>query len=376
MNKRELLDSVQTLTRIAAPSGHEDRLTAFVADALRERGITPVVDRLGQVVASVGPETGPVAMISAHLDELGLIVRRVEPDGWVRVERLGGIPERVLPGLRMVVHAAGSDLPAVVGLASHHLTPPEDKYIAKIASELYLDIGAASAEEAKRFGVRVGDPVTYAPAWEEAGESHFSAKTLDDRVGVAALLALADRFVANPPGIRVHLAFSTLEEYHLRATLALVERLKPDAIVNVDITPATDTPELQGRGNTALGAGPSVSRYSFHGRGTLGGLIPHPGLLNAVDAAAAACELTLQEEALVGIITDAAFLPMASAEGIAAVGVGIPVRYTHTPIETADVSDLVGLIDLLAVLPEHIATMQFERGAGTGMAAQTQETTQ
>jgi putative aminopeptidase FrvX len=67
---------------------------------------------------------------------------------------------------------------------------------------------------------------------------------------------------------------------------------------------------------------------------------------------------------------------MASAEGIAAVGVGIPVRYTHTPIETADVSDLVGLIDLLAVLPDHIATMQFERGAGTGMAAQTQETKQ
>ena len=63
-------------------------------------------------------------MVSAHLDELGLTVRGVDADGMLRVHRLGGMPERVLPGTRLVVHTRGGDLPAVVGLKSHHLTPP------------------------------------------------------------------------------------------------------------------------------------------------------------------------------------------------------------------------------------------------------------
>lgn len=361
----DLVGVIRALSASAAPAGHEDRLVALVSDRLRTLGLQPRTDRLGQVAVDFGPPGGgaPCLLVSAHLDELGLVVRRIDDDGMLRVHRLGGMPERVLPGLRMVVHTRDGDLPAVVGLKSHHLTPPEDKYIARPATDLYLDAGCADAGAASTLGVRVGDPVTYRPEWSHLAGGRVSGKSLDDRVGVAALLALVERLVAEPPAQRIVVAFTTQEEFHVRGTLALVARYQPDIVVNVDITPATDTPDLAGVGAVGLGGGPVVSRLSFHGRGTLGGLIPHPALLAAVEKAAGSAGTGLQYDATVGVITDAAFVTMASAEGIAAVGVGVPVRYTHSPIETAQLSDVEQCVELLTAAVPFLAEADLSRGA-------------
>jgi len=361
---RDLLGVCRELSRIAAPAGNEDRLTGALADHLREAGLEPVVDRLGQVAVTFGSERveAPVVMVSAHLDELGLTVRAIDPAGMLRVHRLGGIPERVLPGTQLLVHTGVGDLPAVVGLKSHHLTPPEDKYVAQPATELYLDIGTSSRAEAESAGVRVGDPVTYQPRWNELCGGRFSGKSLDDRLGVAALLAYIDRLIADAPPLRLIVAFSAQEEFNVRGILALVKKFSPDIVVNVDITPATDTPDLVGQGSVELGGGPALSRLSFHGRGTLGGLIPHPVLVPAVEEAARDASVPIQHNAMVGVITDAAFVPMASADGIAAVGVEIPVRYTHSPVETAQLSDVTACVDLLAAVAPRLAGVDLTRG--------------
>lgn len=360
----DLLDSCRRLSGIAAPAGNEDRLTAAVVDHLRLRGLEPVVDRLGQVAVSLGAGIdGPSVLVTAHLDELGLVVRGIDPDGMLRVHRLGGMPERVLPGERLVVHTGAGDIPAVVGLKSHHLTPTEEKYVARPATDLYLDIGAGDARRASSAGIRIGDPVTYAPVWTDLLDGRFAGKSLDDRLGVAALLAWLDRLVATPPRQRLTVAFTTQEEFNVRGTLALVARFAPDIVVNVDIAPASDTPDLAGQGAVRLGGGPTLSRLSFHGRGTLGGLIPHPALVRAVEAAATDAAVNIQLDAMVGVITDAAFVTMATAEGIAAVGVGIPVRYTHSPVETAQLSDVTGCVDLLSCLVPRLMTADLARGA-------------
>jgi putative aminopeptidase FrvX len=227
------------------------------------------------------------------------------------------------------------------------LTPPDEKYRAFPAASLYLDAGASNAADVERLGVRIGDPCTYEFGWSELQDGRVSTTSLDDRLGVAALLVLIDRLIVQRPAGIVHFAFTTQEEFHVRGTLALVERYKPDIVVNVDISPATDTPDLNGQSGVHLGGGPVISRLSFHGRGTLGGLIPHPGLLAAAVASAEAACPNYQFEAIVGLITDAAFVPMATADGIATIGISIPVRYTHSPIETGQLSDLKHTVDLL-----------------------------
>lgn len=361
---RDLLGVCRELSRIAAPAGNEDRMTRALAQHLSGGGLEPIVDRLGQVAVTFGDEgaDGPVVMVSAHLDELGLIVRAVDADGMLRVHRLGGIPERVLPGTRLRVHTRHGDLPAVVGLKSHHLTPPEDRYVARPATELYVDVGASSRADVEAAGVRVGDPITYRPEWDELLGGRFSGKSLDDRLGVAALLAYIDRLVEDAPPLRIIVAFSAQEEFNVRGTLAMTMKFSPDVVINVDITPATDTPDLVGHGAVRLGDGPALSRLTFHGRGTLGGLIPHPQLVRTVEEAATTASVPIQHSATVGVITDAAFMPMASPDGIAAVGVEIPCRYTHSPAETAQLSDVAACVDLLTAITPRLAGVDLTRG--------------
>jgi putative aminopeptidase len=356
-----ILGLIEALSGTAAPAGHEQRMTVALHAYLTSRGLRPTQDRLGQLYVSFGPQDATrTVMVNAHVDELGLIVRAIEPDGWLRVHRLGGMPERVLPGARLVVHARGGDVPAVCGVKSHHLTSPEEKYVGKPATALYLDVGLSNAASARAAGIRVGDPVTYAPAWDTLSNGRFAGKSLDNRLGVAALLATVDLLAERAPTSRIHVAFSCQEEFNVRGTLALAARLRPDISVTLDITPATDTPDLRGEGETCLGGGPSLSRMTFHGRGTLGGLIPPPSLVEAVERAAHRGGVQLQYDAVVGVITDAAFLPMATEEGIAAVGLGIPCRYTHSPVETAQLSDVEETITLLMELLLHAADIDLE----------------
>jgi len=256
----------------------------------------------------------------------------------------------VLPGTRMLVHGALGDLPAVVGLKAHHLTPADEKYIAHPASELYLDAGFASAEQAADAGLRVGDLITYAPGTTRLANGRLAGISMDDRVAVATLLQLVPGLLSSPPPCTVHLGFSVQEEFNVRGTLALAARLQPDVALQVDVAPAADTPDLNGFTPVRLGGGPVLTRFSFHGRGTLGGLVPHPGVLAVLERAALRAGVQLQRQAIVGLITDAAFLPMATGEGIAAAEVAIPVRYTHSPVETVQLSDVSATVELARAL--------------------------
>lgn len=359
-----LLELVRELSAVAAPTGNEDRLTAAVEAYVTGRGWRVQRDRLGQLAVSHGPADADVSvMLIAHLDELGLVVRAIEGDGWIRVHRLGGVPERVLPGLRLVVHTRAGDLPAVVGTKSHHLTGTEEKYVARPATELYLDLGMDSAAQAVAAGVRVGDPITYAPSWTDFGHGRFSGTSLDNRVGVAAMLRVLDLLAEERPRALVHVVFSCLEEFNLRGTLAMAERLRPDIAVAVDIVPATDTPDLRGDGTSVLGGGPSLSRLTFHGRGTLGGLVPHPALVRAVEGAAAATGTDLQYDAVIGCLNDSAFLPMATADGVAAISLGIPCRYTHSPVEMAQLDDVLGMATVVTEFALRARELDLTRGA-------------
>ncbi len=363
--RRDLLGLVRCLSGVAAPTGNEDRLTAAIEAYVGGRGWEVQRDRLGQLAVSFGPSDAVVSvMLIAHIDELGLVVRAVEKDGWVRVHRLGGMPERVLPGLRLVVHTRTGDLPAVVGVKAHHLTGTDEKYVAKPAPDLYLDLGFASPREASAAGVRVGDPVTYAPTWTDFGNGRVSGKSLDNRVGVAAMLRVLTDLAEETPSARVHVVFSCLEEFNLKGALAMAERLRPDIALAVDIVPATDTPDLQGDGTSELGYGPSLSRLTFHGRGTLGGLVPHPALVRAVEEAAEVGSIPLQYDAVIGCLNDASYLPMATAEGIAAISLGIPCRYTHSPVETAQISDVEHTATLVTRFARTAHELDLTRGAG------------
>ena len=116
------------------------------------------------------------------------------------------------------------------------------------------------------------------------------------------------------------------------------------------------------RGEMALGGGPGISLYSFHGRGTLNGVIPHPALVRLIEETAAAEEIPLQRSAQVGVLTDLSYV-QTIGQGVAALDIGFPMRHSHSPNESCDLRDLVHLTNLLtsalAQIPKH---MKLERG--------------
>ncbi|MGL5009043.1 MAG: M42 family metallopeptidase, partial [Paracoccaceae bacterium] len=341
------------LMLIPGLSGHEGRVAACIRGHLEGMGLVPHTDRLGTVSVTFPGKAGagdagvPSVMVFAHMDQLGFVVRKVEEGGLIRLERLGGVPERALAGQGVVICTGAGDVPGVIGNKSHHATGPEEKYRVVPYAELYVDAGFGSRAAAEAAGVKVGVPVVYAPRVMELAGGRLAGTSVDDRAGCAVLLELAGRLKGRAGGPTVHLVWSVQEEFNLRGVLPAATRLAPDIALQIDLLLACDTPDMAARGDVALGGGPGISLYSFHGRGTLNGVIPHPALVTLMEETAAGAGLALQRSAHTGALTDLSYIQFMGPEGVACLDVGFPMRYSHSALEVVDLGDLAGLVTLL-----------------------------
>lgn len=347
-------DLLTELMLIPGLSGHEQRVARAIATHLDGLGLPHRSDRLGNLMTTIpGDPDLPSVMVFTHMDQLGFIVRKVEANGLIRLERLGGVPERALPAQAVVLCTDAGDIPGLIANKSHHATGPDEKYKVLPYADLYVDAGFASADEARAAGVRIGTPVTYLPRVLPLHGSRIAGTSVDDRAGCAVLLALAAARKGKP-GPTLHLVWSVQEEYNLRGVLPAATALQPDIALQIDLLLACDTPDMTARGDVTLGGGPGISLYSFHGRGTLNGVIPHPALVKLAEAAAEAGGLPLQRSAHTGALTDLSYIQFMGPEGVACLDVGFPMRYSHSALEVVDTADLDGLARLLDLMLDAI----------------------
>ncbi len=340
-------ETLTELMLIPGLSGHEGRVAKAIAAHLDRLGVPRRSDRLGNLTATLpGDPALPSVMVFAHMDQPGFVVRKIEPCGLIRLERLGGVPERALPAQAVVLCTDAGDLPGVIANKSHHATTPEEKYRVLPYAELYVDAGFGTAAEAQAAGVRIGTPVTYLPRVLPLHGTRLAGTAVDDRAGCAVLIALA-RARRPKSGPTVHLVWSVQEEFNLRGILPAATALQPDIALQIDLLLACDTPDMAARGEVTLGGGPGISLYSFHGRGTLNGVIPHPALVRLVEDAATAQGLPLQRSAHTGALTDLSYVQFMGPEGVACLDVGFPMRHSHSALEVVDTADLEGLATLL-----------------------------
>jgi putative aminopeptidase len=360
----EIVETLRELSDLSALSGHEEPVIRLMKARLAALTDEVTVDNLGNVIALIRGKGGSraPAMLFAHMDELGLMVNRIQPDGFLRFVRVGGIPERVLQGQRVLLTGKQGLVEGSIGVKSHHVTPAEEKYRVVPFQDCYIDIGAASAAEVEAMGVHVGTPVTYAPSFARLPGGRVRGKAMDNRAGCAALLLIAEGLSKERPAIDVAVVATVQEEFNIRGAVPAAYRLNPAMGICLDVAIAHDTPDLKGHADLNLGGGPVVGHYSFHGRGTLGGLIPHPHLRDGLETLAGRKGIAFQRNVFFGGLGDSSFLQLVR-EGIPSVDIGIPCRYTHTPVETIAVADLEGVTHLageyLRSLP---ADPDFRRG--------------
>ena len=345
----KVTDLLQEFMMVPAPSGYEHEMAARMKDYLGRYCDSVEVDRLGNVIGTIrGKKPGlPKFMAFGHMDSLGMIVRKVEANGYVRVDRLGGLPEKVLPGTEFLVRSeSGAWIPAIMGPKSHHITPPEEKYTVDKIAALALDLGARSAEEVAAQGVYVGCPVVYKPRVNRLLNGRVSGTSIDNRGACACVVRLAELLSADRPDCDVALVGTVQEEYNLRGAMMAARTVQPDVAIGIDVTLAGDTSDLNGYFANAVGAGPCVQLYTFHSRGTLNGNLAHEPLFQLVRDTAEQAGMPLQRTTGLGMLTDLSYLQL-EGKGVACVDMGFATRYTHTPVETCDPEDIEKLAELI-----------------------------
>ena len=355
MKPIESLDQLQQMCHISALSGHEEDMIVYMKGEMSRYLSNVRVDRLGNVIAVKEGKSsdGPKVMISAHMDEVGFMVRKIEPSGFIRIARVGGVPEKSLPAQRLVLRGSKGDVLGIIGPKSHHLTPPEERYKVVRINDLYVDIGAHSKAEAEEMGIYPGTPVTYHGFFQEMAGGQIAGKALDNRAGCFVLLQVLRLLADKDSSATIYFVASVQEEFSIRGIVPAAFTINPDIAIGLDVAIACDTPDLNALSDVRFGAGPVISHYTFHGRGTLCGLIPNPKLREYMVETAARLNIPVQRSVFFGGLYETSFLTLVR-EGIPAVDMALPVRYTHAPIEVGSLPDMEQLIILLTAAIEGV----------------------
>ena len=337
------IDLVQRLSDLPGVGGDEgavrDAIWAHIADHVEAAR----VDALGSLIARRG-RGGPRVLIDAHMDEVGLLVRHIEKDGWLRFVNVGGIDPRVLPGA--VVRVGAAAVPGVIGWRPIHLQSEDDRKRVIPIKDLAIDIGATSREQAER-AVHPGDYAVFATRAAFFGDGLLRGKALDDRVGCAILaetLAAAGDY-----GIEVHGVFAVQEEVGLRGAGPAAYAVAPDLAVALEGTTCADLPGVEDHEQgTRLGAGP-VLRIMDNG-------MIHDRRLNAVLAATAeAAGIPYQWKGTTAGGTDAGRIHTVRG-GIPSATLSVPCRYIHSPCAVASRTDIGHALALLQGFLRTLAT--------------------
>ncbi len=332
---------LERLVEIPAVPGREGKIAEYISSLLPD-GYDHRLDALGNLIVHI-PAEGKRVMLVAHMDEVGLIVQRILPEGFLKVERMGGTSLRALPGSHLSLWSTEGCIPAVAGILPQHLDGGGS--IGDFSS-IYVDIGSSSADETMAMGVRPGDVLTWDSPLQYVGDSLVRGKALDDRLGCFILLELVKSLDPQKLNCDLFVTFSVQEETMLMGGMTAANTIEPEVIIGVDGTLAFDTPDLEGKQcDIRLGSGPAV-KWMDAIRGKLAAFVPDQSLVAQVCDLAQKKDIPLQDEITVGMSTAITPLLYAS-KGARACALSIPIRYHHTPIETADLLDVENTIELL-----------------------------
>jgi putative aminopeptidase FrvX len=336
--QRHHMTILRALTEAVGVSGNESEVRRLVREQVEPLADEVRMDALGNLLAiRRGSSRRRLrVMLSAHMDEVGLMVIGAEPDGSLHVGCVGGILPQHLAGKAFWI--GKERVPGVIGLTPPHLTGEKGSRDRLEVDWLRLDIGASSRDEALER-VRIGDRASFATALTRMGDC-VSAKALDDRLGVAILIELLG---AAPANIDLLAAFTVQEEMGRRGAGVAAHSLDPQLAIAIDCTQARDLPMWDGAENTAynahLGQGPAIYVAD---RGT----VSDRRLVDHFVSTARAAKLPYQFRQPGGGSTDAGAIHRA-LKGIPAISVSVPVRYPHSPAGLIRIDDWRNTVLLL-----------------------------
>jgi endoglucanase len=333
---------IQTLTNAVGLSGYEapirELIRAQFAPLVDEVSISKVGSVIGLKRGAAGSDASAPRkkiMLSAHADEIGLIVTGIEK-GFLRLARVGGVDNRILLGQRVQVHPGGDGaagpLPGLIASRPPHVLPADQRDKVIGLEHLYVDVGLPAAQVARR--VQVGDLVSFDVQTINLRGDLLTGKAMDNRASVAAMLVCLDELQRLKHSWDVLAVATAQEETSFAGAHTSAYALQPDAAIAIDVTFAAQNDYSS---HIELGKGPVIAVGPNY----------HPKMSKRLMDVAKQREMDYQVEPDIGGGTDAWPIQV-SREGVPVALLSIPLRYMHTPVETLNVKDVERVGRLMA----------------------------
>lgn len=293
------------------------------------------VDNMGNLIA-VKKGDGPRIMIAAHMDEIGLMVKYIDDQGFIYFSCSGGWFDQTLLSQRVVIHTKLGDVLGVIGFKAPHLMKPEERKQIVETNVMYIDIGAKNKEEVERAGVEIGSTVTLDRQYVRLLNDLGSGKALDDRAGVVAMLEVARLLSKQKVSAEVFFVGTTQEEIGLKGARTAAYSINPDVALAIDTTIPGDHPGVEKKSSSLeLGKGPVITVSDAEGAG----IVVDENTLNWLKTTAFEQKIPIQFSVSEGGMTDAAIINL-TKDGIPSGGISIATRYLHSPVEVVSLRDI------------------------------------
>ena len=342
-----MADPTETLLRdlsnAPGPSGFEEAVRAIMVPRMKAASEDLRYDGLGSVIARQG-SSGPRVMLDAHMDELGGVLRRVTPDGFLSMQMLGGWLDQALAGQRWVIIGSKGPVHAVSSIRDIHLVPAEERGSLIKRDAVFLDVGAGSAAEVAALGIAPGDPVVPDSGFEVLnGTANYAGKAWDDRVGCAVLLMAMERLKVTGHPNQIFFVATVQEEIGLRGARTATAIVKPDIGIAIEGGVTGDAggahPE---ESQVKLGHGPGLFLYDSSA-------LPNRKLVSLIRKVAGEAGVPLQFDLVQGYGDDSAEMQTV-AGGAPTVNLVVPARYTHVHTGVINRHDFDQTVDLVVAL--------------------------
>lgn len=334
-----MLDLLKRLSEAHGVPGNEGEVREIISKELSS--VCDVdVDKMGNLICRKGRGERKI-MLAAHMDEVGLMVKQVDKDGFIRFATLGGFFDQTLLNQRVIVHTAKGRRLGVIGSKPPHILREEERKKVVEYKEMFIDVGAKNEKDASKLGVKVGDHITFDRSFKTLAGDFITGKGFDDRLGCAVMVEVAKRIKLKKDQT-LYAVGTVQEEVGLKGARTAAYKLSPDLAIVPEVTVATDFPGAKEDVRSVCGKGPAITIADASGRG----LITHPEVKRLLISTAEKNKIPYQLEVSEGGTTDASAIHL-SKEGVPSGVVSIPTRYLHSPVEVASTVDITNAIKLL-----------------------------
>lgn len=334
----ELYRFLTELLATPSPSGLEKNVQLLFINFMRNYIDDITIDIHGNVIVYKKGNSRKKIMLISHADEIGLMIKYIDNNGFIYFREIGGIDSSLLPGLKVDIHNKKRKIVGIIGKQPIHMLSNENKEVPKIEN-LWIDIGAKNKEEALVF-VSIGDYITFSSSIDRLSNNLLAAKSIDNKIGLAIIGGVMQQIYDTDLNCDLYVVSSVQEEIGGRGAITATFGINPDIGIAIDVTHATDYP--------------SISQEKYGEIKLNGGVVIPIGanINNTINdifmKIAEQFNMKYQTEAVPNATgTDANAIQITRA-GIATGLLSIPCRYMHTPNEIVSLEDAESAILLLS----------------------------